>query len=447
MAPRYGDWQLLGQGSDPVPGDSEEIHDASTRYRKVAADIASQVRRLRQIHDDDQILRGEYADGLRDACEDTAKDLDRAHDRFAEVGSALGDWWEPVETARTKTWSALKAAEAAQEAIDANPEPDPLPPGAPEPTSDDVTAEKARAKRHGDAVDALAQAKRDFEAAMEPYEAKAAKVAKAIRDAADDDMKDGGWDRFKNWIDDNAEWLTKVANIIGWVVTIVAVVALFITPAGWIIALVLAIAVVGLGIRVLLAASGNGSWFDVAIDLVGVLTLGTGRLAASIAKMGRSATLRAIGQHAGNLARTRAVTTARQAFANAGLFQKPGVWLRQSNPVARWLAGRSAFTSTKLSWLTRELPEVSRLEAIAHGMDGTAAAMSKELAMLRGSFPELVLPTYERAASALTGIARTGASVDVSSKALGGDPFWFDGFDFYNDFKGNFTYSPGGHLG
>lgn len=454
MTKRHGDWNLLGHDSDPVPGEWSDIQSEARRITGIADDIADQIRRLRAIEDDDQILKGEYADGLRESCGDVADDLERVHGRFERVGEELEGWWEPVMTARTKTWNALQDAEAAQAVIDANPEPDPAPAGSPPPTQDQKDDEELRSGKVSGATSDLGQARTAFDTAMSTYDDKAKKVADAIRDASDDDMKDSRWDKFKNWVDANAGWLKKVADIISIVVTVVAVIALFCTPAGWILAIVAGIALLGVGIRFALAASGNGSWADFALDLVGVLTLGTGKIAIMLAKGGRLASLRSIGTYAGRLARADAVANAKMLFQNARWFNKPMVWLTKSNPLSRWIAGRSAFTSTKLSWLTKELPDVTRIEKVLAGMDDTGAAMLKEINAIKTAFPGLTskaLEGYSQSVNVAVNAGRTGAGVDAMDKILGSNDIIpgleYPGVGPYNDAKDHFTYAPGNHLG
>lgn len=454
MSKRPGDWHLLGHDSDPVPGDWEEIQRSATHLSGIAETIADQVTRLRDIQDDDQILRGEYADGLKKSCGDLADDLDRVQGRFDAVGEELGTWWPSVQAARIETRNALQNAEAAQQVIDANPAPDPLAPGSPPPTEDQKGDEEVRSGKVGGANDDLDQARRDCDGAMSRYDDKAKKVADAIKDASDDDMKDSRWDKFKGWVDDNAGWLKKVADIISIVVTVVAVIALFCTPAGWILAIVAGIALLGVGIRFALAASGNGSWADFALDLVGVLTLGTGKIAIALAKGSRLASLKVVGKYAGTLARTDAIANARSLFQNARLFDKPLVWLTRSNPVARWIAGRGAYTSTKLAWLTKELPDVTKVEKVLAGLDDTGAAMMKEINAIKTAFPGLTakaLDSYATATNVAVNAGRTGAIVDGIDKLIGGNDV-IPGVDIpafgpYEDMKDHFTYAPGGHLG
>lgn len=454
MSKRPGEWHLLGHDSDPVPGDWEDIQDAATHLSGIAQTIADQVTRLRAIEDDDQILRGEYADGLKNSCGDLADDLDRVQGRFEAVGEELATWWPSVQSARIETANILRRAEAAQEVIDANPAPDPLAPGSPPPTEDEKDAEEIRSGKVGSATDDLEQARRDFDGSMTRYDDKAKKVADAIKDASDDDMKDSGWDKFKGWVDQNAGWLKKVADIISIVVTVVAVIALFCTPAGWILAIVAGIALLGVGIRFALAASGNGSWADFALDLVGVLTLGTGKIAIALAKGSRLASLKVVGKYAGNLARTDAIANARTLFQNARWFNKPMVWLTKSNPLSRWIAGRGAYSSTKLSWLTKELPDVTRIEKVLAGLDDTGAAMLKEVNAIKTAFPDLaskVLDDYARATNVAVNAGRTGAGVDAMDKLLGSNDLIpgleYPGLEQYNDLKDRFQYAPGNHLG
>ncbi len=454
MSGRQGDWHLFGHDSDPVPGDWAEIQDEATRISGIADDISDQIRRLREIKDDDEILKGEYADGLRDSCGDVADDLERVHSRFETVGAELAGWWEPVQTARTKTWNALQDAEAAQQVIDANPEPGPASPGSPPATEDEKDDEEIRAGKVSGADGDLDDARTAFDSAMSDYDDKAKKVADAIKDASDDDMKDSRWDKFKNWVDANAKWLKKIADVISIVVTIVAVVALFCTPAGWVLALVAAVALIGVGIRFALAASGNGSWADFALDLVGVLTLGTGKIAIMLAKGGRLASLRSIAPYAGKLARADAIANAKALFQNARWFNKPMVWLTRSNPVSRWIAGRSAYTSTKLAWLTKELPDVTKLQKVLAGMDDTGAAMLKEINAIKTQFPGLTskaLDGYARSVNVAVNAGRTGAGVDAMDKVLGNNDLIpgveYPGLGPYNDAKDHFTYASGNHLG
>ncbi|MCL3818769.1 hypothetical protein [Aeromicrobium wangtongii] len=450
MSKRAGEWHLLGHDSDPVPGDWEQIQDAARHLSGIADTIADQVRRLRQINEDDQILRGEYADGLKKSCGDLADDLDRVQGRFEKVGEELAGWWSPVMTARTQTWNALQDAEAAQQVLDANPSPGPATPGSPPPTEAEKDAEEIRAGKVDGASGDLAAAQRDFDEAMSTYDEKAKKVAEAIEDASDDDMKDGGWDKFKNWVDANADWLKKIADIISIIVTVVAVIALFCTPVGWVIAIVGALALVGLAIRFALAASGNGSWTDFALDVVGILTLGTGRIAASLAKLGRGATLRAVAPVAGRAAQARTVAGLRQAFADASLLRKPGVWLTKSNPVSRWIAGRTAYSTEKAAWLGKELaPEATTaLQRLRAGGDEMAAALRSELDDITTRFgPGLVDGLHSGATRVAENVARAGTGIDVVDTLLGDNSaVSYPGFGPYNDLKDVWKYSPGGHL-
>ncbi len=293
---------------------------------------------------------------------------------------------------------------------------------------------------------------------MSELDGKAERSAKKIRDAADDDLKDSKWDRFKDWVHKHAKILNLIADIIGWVVAIVAIVALFCTPAGWIMLLVAAVSVIGLGIRAALAMSGEGSWLDVAMDAIGILTLGTGRIATSIAKFGRMASLRAIGTRAGGLARTTTVAAARQALRDAPLLAKPLVWLGRSNPLMRFLSGRAAYRSAYAAWVNRALPTPSMMRTVMSGLDGEAAAMMDELHHLRSLAisRDLVPPFYRGGAVTARTLSQIGLVTDATGKILG-DSFkdWgdavglgsdnpvtqgFDGFDFFADLKDRTTH-------
>lgn len=448
MSARGGDWHLLGHDSDPVPGSWSTIQEAGEHYTSVAETIAAQVKRLHSLAEDDEILKGEYAEGLRDSCRDTAEDLERAHGRFAKVGSELSSWAEPVRTARTKTRNALSEAEAAQRAINNNPPTDQVPLGSPELTTAERDERDTADRQHTNAVDALDQARTDFRTAMSTYNQVAEDVADSIRKASKDDMKDGRWDKFKNWVDANADWLKKVADVISIIVTIVAIVALFVTPLGWIVLAVTALAVIGLAIRFALAASGNGSWTDFALDVVGILTLGTGRIAVSLAKVSRTATLRVVAPVAGRAAQLKTVAAARQAFADAPFLSKPLVWLSRSNPLSRWVAGRTAYTTEKLAWLTKGLPTPTPLQGVRSGLDMEAAALRLELDDVAARFgPGLINGIHGSATTVAQNAARVGAVTEGIETVFGDNTaINYPGIGPYNDLKDMWSYGPGGHL-
>ncbi len=172
------------------------------------------------------------------------------------------------------------------------------------------------------------------------------------------------------------------------------------------------------------------------------------RMAASLAKLGRAGTLRAVAPFAGRAARVCAVASARQSLADAPLLRKPAVWLTRSTPVSPWVAGRTAYTTEKLAWLTKALPNVGRLQIIRSGGDEAAAAMRSVLDDIVTRFgPGVVDGLHGGATRAAQNLARLGMTTDLTDTVFGdntaGD---YGGVGPYNDLKNQWSYRPGGHL-
>jgi hypothetical protein len=139
----------------------------------------------------------------------------------------------------------------------------------------------------------MERAKKDLEAAKDVRDGAAKRARDAIRGAIDHDgLKDGTWDKFKGWVHDNAWWITDILDAAGWIATICGTLSLLV---GWIPVIGQALAallgsiallatIVSLAGHILMALAGEGSWFDVALDVVGLATMGVGRGALAGAK-------------------------------------------------------------------------------------------------------------------------------------------------------------------
>ena len=62
----------------------------------------------------------------------------------------------------------------------------------------------------------------------------------------------------------------------GDIVAVLALVCLLIPGVGWLLIAAIALTAMLLAVHTMLAATGNGSWLDVAIDIIGIATLGYG---------------------------------------------------------------------------------------------------------------------------------------------------------------------------
>ncbi|AZP19630.1 hypothetical protein EJC51_28305 [Streptomyces aquilus] len=317
--PRADEWAVIGESSDPVPGDPEEIASLGRALRKTAETIRKQADEIKALSSVDS-WKGKTADAFRDEAEEAEGKLRKALKRYDAAADALGEkvvdggcfveYASELHRAQTMADKALRDAQAAHDEHQSS--------GSaieklPKDTADDDPQRKRLEKRQEAATTALERAKKDLEAAKDVRDAAAQRARDSIRFAIDHDgLKDGTWDKFKDWVHDNAGWIQTVLDISGWVATVCGTLALLV---GWIPVIGQALAgilgtialiatLVSLVGHTLMALAGEGSWFDVALDIVGIATLGIGRGALAGAKassgaaqaLGRSAAKKALMQ-------------------------------------------------------------------------------------------------------------------------------------------------------
>lgn len=335
---RSGDWTLLGEDSDPLPADEYTVAHEAKHYSDTASMIHDQVTRLRKIANasQDGSLQGDYVDPLVKSASDLADHLDDTEGRFNTVATQLTRWAPVLAHGRTMSAKYLQDATDASSSANAN-----KPPTVPADKTDHhaVAAEKKRATAYSDATGDLSTAKSNYDDLMhngqpghEAVRKVAGDVAKAIKDASDDSLKDSWWDKHvRKWIHDHAGLLKFIADVLTWIATAIVIAIVVFGTGGLALAAVLTAG--ALLIHTMLAANGDGSWTDVALDAFALLTMGGGKLLTEGARG-----LFALDE--GMSTFSRVVGEARGAFSAAdGLFGKAGAWLTKSNFVMRNLRG------------------------------------------------------------------------------------------------------------
>ena len=393
-APRAGDWHLLGHDSDPVPASPAEVSGEGEHYTTVASTIADQITRLEALAANDAALKGHYAEKLTESCDDLADHLGKIEGRFRSTGGALDDWSDDLVQAQIDTAQALRDAEEAKRAMDAN-APDPVTPGAPEPTQAEKDATEAQSGRYSAAEGRLETARTDFSRAMSTLDGRAESVASTIQKASDDDMKDSRWDKFKDAVGNIADVLDSIADVLSWIGAALTIVALFIPGLNLLV--IAAILLAGaLLIHGLLAVTGNGSWTDVLMDAIGLATLGMGTRAMALARLGRSATLTRAGATAGRNAAARSLS---QASFNGGRGIIGGThkFLLQTYSGSTRAAMRTASDDAARAFTQRALPSTTRMEALRVGADHSLAALAKDHRLLVQELGEAAInPAFSR---------------------------------------------------
>jgi hypothetical protein len=281
-------WEPLGLDTDPVPGDPQVISEEARHLAEVASQLEGQVAALRRIAGGSENI-GKTADKVRSAASDLVGDLSVVATRYQKVSSALNGWVPELEQAQTWSIQALNQAEAPYAKMKNTPQPagvnvttgmDGLPQVDPLTAGSMTAAQKqefsdyraAMSRAQGELADAQALLNK----ATSLRDSKGSYYAGQINGASNDSLKDSWWDKFKNFVDKWA-WLIKdICTGLEILATILAVLALIFTGVGWIVILGLALTAVALIGRTMLAATGNGSWFDVALDAFALLTFGAG---------------------------------------------------------------------------------------------------------------------------------------------------------------------------
>jgi hypothetical protein len=287
--PTGADWRPLGLDEDPTPGNPERVTDEVNHLNSVANTILNQISALKKIAGDDtDPLVGKYADKIKETAGDLVDTLKTVHDRYTKVASALGGWESDLVTAQAMSLKALNEAETPYAQLQTLNGPTISAPQTSPPTPQQQAAATAHTAAVNKAQGQLNDAINDLHKATQFRDDRANYWAGKINSASDDSLKDSWWDSFKDFIGKWA-WLIKdICTVLEIVGAILAILALFITGVGWLLLVAFIVTAVALLGRTLLAATGNGSWLDVVIDAVALLTLGlsggltgTGALAGS----------------------------------------------------------------------------------------------------------------------------------------------------------------------
>ncbi|KRV46643.1 hypothetical protein AQ490_12295 [Wenjunlia vitaminophila] len=279
-------WEVVGESSDPVPGDPMQVAALGAKLRRTADAIVRQADELRAMASVES-WKGKAADEFRDQAEKASDKLRKAFHRYDAAAKALGTRVEEAYAGEIHEAQRL-ADKALQDAKDHHAEYlsmvkalDHLPEG----SSDDPAYRRITTKRDN-AQEVLSEARDRVLAAKQHHEEAAKAAADAIRKAiSHDGLKDGGWYKFKKWVHDNADLIKKIADIAGWVATVCGILSLCVgwiplvgqALAGILGTIALIATLVALGAHLLLALAGEGSWLDVGLDVVALATFGIGR--------------------------------------------------------------------------------------------------------------------------------------------------------------------------
>jgi hypothetical protein len=308
------DWAPLA-GSDPLAGDPKEILQEAARMRDTVAELTWQIKTLKGVGADGH-LSGEYAEKLRVSATDVAAKLEKVIHRYTETARCLSAWAPELEGFQDATYKLLLQAQDAERAAGRDIHSDLFTPGL-------ATYQQFHPTGVGDAPPELAVLGRQLQAVLKEAEDRSRIWAHQIAEAIDDQLTDGFWDHVHGWVENHKEQIEKYTSRLGWVATIAAVGALMVpglnvAVLGGLGAFDLVAVLTGGGLlatHTLMAAEGQGSWWEVGIDAVGLASFGYGRYLGK--GIGRAAvvTKEAGAQATGQEAAARYITMTREKAA------------------------------------------------------------------------------------------------------------------------------------
>jgi hypothetical protein len=290
---RPADWAPLAD-ADPVPGDEAEIRLVAKRYRDFAAELEEQAAVLTRVAHGDGWDCGAQRAFAQTATEISGQ-LTRVKGRYQSAGDALDSYATQLTQAQAEADAALREAKQAEsdakaKAAAGTPTPIPHPAGA----GPDGGVEMTQA---------LAGPRDRLRRAVEHRDHAGQQAANRVREAIDHDgLQDSWWDKVKDWsgknwdsflswvhehadvIDKIATRLSNAASIIAIVATVLSFIPVVDALAPILFSVSAGLTVVCLGLHLMLALSGDGSWLDVGLDVVALATFGWGKAATGMAR-------------------------------------------------------------------------------------------------------------------------------------------------------------------
>lgn len=310
MTQRPPDFEPLA-GSDPVRADTDEIAALGRRYTDTAIEIETQAANLRKLASNTiEGWTGQAAKVFQSHAASLATRISQAHERYAVAGQALTHCAGPMRTAQQDAYAAAWKAKTAQDQMTSNQPLPPPPAGSPPATAAEISTARSRQASYEEASTSLAQARRQFDTAVDDYQAAARRAAQAIEaEINHDGLKDSWWDR-------NFGWISTVMTIFAIVVAVLAIVALLLicpwtaallaeflswslglfgagavtaaslasigTTLGYVVATLTAVSAIYDGIA---AGTGKESWTAFWIDIASLATFGIGEGAGALMKV------------------------------------------------------------------------------------------------------------------------------------------------------------------
>lgn len=272
-----------GNALEQFAGAADVIAATAEQYKALGDAMKTTADTLRDITES-QISMG--TDRLKEDAEKLEGDLRQAGVRYSGTGNALAPYATALDTAQEwyrRNNAAVSAAERSYLEADSTFTSLLTAPSYGQEAGDDRAEEMGDAQR---ALEGAEDERRDqwqafdsvYSVWEDAFDTAADGIAEAM-DAADND--DGKWD-----------WLTDALKILGYVIIVLAIAALFVVSSPWssiLLAATLALSAVHLAGTIYLYANGKASLSDVLWSTFGLVTAGIGGLAARSIRLATAA--------------------------------------------------------------------------------------------------------------------------------------------------------------
>lgn len=374
----------------------------------VAEKLRRQARNLKAISDEDT-LKGKYVQRLREDSGTLEKHMREVASRYERVHGHLTRWANKLEDHQDDADRILREAKEKHAEVEREKAKD---------TEKGDQGKKPSPPVNGTDDDPLQTYRTRLGTVTGNRDSDASHYAGRINDEIDDVIEDSWWDDVKGWVHDNADLIKAFIDVMGWVATFAGFLALAIPGLNL---LILGIAALTIGLRLLLVASGDATWTDVIFDVVGGLLVVGGLGAAAKLASGAKATVGAA-QTARTAGLSRGLTGVKGTLDDLGrvMNKLPQGSARQAVQASRNAMRKSI--SQNVGLVAKGPLRVSPMSTVLHLGDQEMADMAKMLQANKAVFPEAAGAAADKAYKSYQaglGIAWTGMGMDVMDKALG----------------------------
>jgi len=295
-------------GFDPAPGDVDVVHNVHDIISRVAGRLSAASGALRQLGRSDGVWQGQAAQAFARRIGELPQHLADGENSMSAACRALSTWSaELVEFQRRAAAYERQATDAAASVSSARAVVTAIArPGAnaSQAEVEEAIQQATQAKRKLDAAsDELSRIIAKAHGLLAEHDEVARRVAKSLRDASDVAPAKPGFfqqlgsalsdamdfvvslpDKVGDWVKDHADLIGDILSDISTVLGVVATVCLFTPPfeaaAGVLFAVSAGFALGALATHGLAKAEGaDVSWGTIALDSLGVLTWGVGKVA------------------------------------------------------------------------------------------------------------------------------------------------------------------------